>query len=340
MAQFCYYEGEVHVGAALKAALNSAGYAFVESPEQAIFIFTYFLKENEAEDCYFDSNGLVQKAPKGAYLIDLGPATPNFARELSAVASVSDLFFVEAPIAVKDTTLEDAFTVKENLACCVAAEAHDREVVVPVLRNFASQIDEFTEPGSAQLAHSAWALQHCASIFSAVEAEALYRAMKRIPTSAVLTCDGNTVPTLEQTQSALVAAIAQKRFSGTYTIEHLMANINAALSAADDAELILPQAEACLRLLELLAIIGGSDKSPAAISIVYDEEETAASFGLDWSRAESFTGSSRDEDALNDYNASGKDGNGGAGGADAMGGADDDDDFGGYADLFGNYSEN
>ncbi|MFR6335234.1 MAG: tetrahydrofolate dehydrogenase/cyclohydrolase catalytic domain-containing protein [Oscillospiraceae bacterium] len=45
-------------------------------------------------------------------------------------------------------------------------------------------------------------------------------------------------------------------------------------------------AEACLHLLELLAVIGGSDKAPAALALVYGEEKTCAEQGLDWTRAE------------------------------------------------------
>ena len=76
------------------------------------------------------------------------------------------------------------------------------------------------------------------------------------------------------------------RFDGTYTVEMFMAELSAALTAADDVDLILPQAEACLHLLELLAVIGGSDKAPAALALVYGEEKTCAEQGLDWTRAE------------------------------------------------------
>ena len=56
--------------------------------------------------------------------------------------------------------------------------------------------------------------------------------------------------------------------------------------AADDAEIILPQAEATMHLLELLAVIGGADMAPAALSLVYRDEAAGAEAGLDWTRAE------------------------------------------------------
>lgn len=79
---------------------------------------------------------------------------------------------------------------------------------------------------------------------------------------------------------ALLAAVTDGRFDGTYTVEMLMGELTAALTTADDADLILPQAEAVQRLLELLAIIGGSDKAPSALSLVYREEDACAKEGL------------------------------------------------------------
>ena len=69
----------------------------------------------------------------------------------------------------------------------------------------------------------------------------------------------------------------------------------AALTAADDVDLILPQAEACLHLLELLAVIGGTDKAPAALALVYGEEKACAEAGLDWTRAEQAYGDAAGE---------------------------------------------
>ena len=65
-----------------------------------------------------------------------------------------------------------------------------------------------------------------------------------------------------------------------------MGEVAAALSAADDKDMIFPQAEAGFHLLELLVVVGGSSLSPAALTLVFGSEEKAREFGLDWSRAE------------------------------------------------------
>ena len=65
-----------------------------------------------------------------------------------------------------------------------------------------------------------------------------------------------------------------------------MGELAAALACVDDGDAILPQAEACFRLMELLAMVGGVTYSPAALKLVFTDEETSKKYGLDWSRAE------------------------------------------------------
>ena len=323
MAQTFFFGGNKTIGAALAQRLTEAGYNQADTVEAADFVFTYHTLLSQLEDAYFDGAGYLAKAKKGAYLIDLSPATPELVREISAVASVSDLYFVEAPLAVNDVTLPDAFADRGNLACCLAGDKPDMAAAQEVLKHFVGAVHVLGEAGSAQLAHAAWALQHAAQVQAAIEAEALYRAMLRIPTSASAAAEGNS-GAIGPESAAIVEAITQKRFAGTYTVEMFMADLSAALTAADDADLILPQAEACMNLLELLAIIGGSDYSPVSLALIYDDEDAAATQGLDWSRAEEYSAEmgAHAHEHHDEYDD------------------DDDDDFGGYADLFGQFTDN
>ncbi len=321
MSESFFFDGKQVVGTALSKCLTEAGYDLAENLESADYLFTYHLALSRLEDAYFDNKGYLARAKKGAYLVDLSPATPELVREISAVASVSDLHFVEAPLAINDVSLSDAFADPSNLACSVAGDRPDVVAVEALLKHFVGSVRLRGETGSAQLAHASWSLQHAAQLLAAVEAEALYRAVLRIPTSAAAAADGKPAAMGSQ-EAVLMAAIAEKRFTGSYTVEMFMGDLSAALTTADDAELILPQAEACMNLLELLAIIGGSDLSPVSLALIYDDEEAAARHGLDWSRAEEYStemSARSHEDHFDD---------------------DDDDDFEGYADLFGNFADN
>ncbi len=276
------YSGNETVGAAVARGLAGAGYARVDDAAQADVVVTYCTSQTALEDAYFDEAGFVQDARPGTLLVDLSPSTPGFARELNAVAVVSGLVSVEAPIAVIDVARPDAFADRGNLACFAAGDEEGVEAAREVLEAIVGSVQDTGGPGSAQLARAAYTLQTTAQIVSAIEADALYRAFRRSSASEGEGRAGAATPVAEQVLDAAFSS----RFDGTYTVEMLMAELSAALMAADDMDLILPQAEACLHLLELLAVIGGADKAPAALALAYGEEAACAEQGLDWTRAE------------------------------------------------------
>ena len=101
--------------------LANAGFERCADIEEASAIITFCTSQSALEDAYFDEGGFVQSAHPGAVLIDFSASTPGFARELGAVATVSDLGFVEAPIALEDMLDPRPFD-EENLVCYVAGE--------------------------------------------------------------------------------------------------------------------------------------------------------------------------------------------------------------------------
>lgn len=278
------YAGDDTVGAMVAARLGEAGFERAENLADADVVVTYCTSQTALEDAYFDENGLVQAAQPGTLLIDLSASTPSFARELNAVAVVSNLVAVEAPLIVLDLARPDAFADKDNLACLLGGDEDGVQAALPVVEAIAGDVQDTGGPGSAQLARAAYTLQTTAQVISAVEADALYRAVRRAsaPSGRGVERVGAATPTAEH----VLAAVKSGSFEGTYTIEMFMAELAAALTAADDVDLILPQGEACLHLLELLAVIGGTGKAPAALSLVYGEESACAEQGLDWTRAE------------------------------------------------------
>ena len=284
MAKAFAYKGNATVGNMVSDRLVKAGWQRVEDAGSADAVFTYFTTQGALEDAYFGDEGIVGVAHKGALLIDLSCTTPTFARELAAMATVSDLVAVEAPLIVQDVSVPDAFAARENLACLVGGEQDCVEAAKPVLDILVAHVTDAGGPGSAQLARAAWALQNVAATIAAVEADALYHAVRT--SSDMGEIAGMRAGATTPAGDALLTAVTEGRFEGTYTVEMFMAELTAALTTADDADLILPQAEAAQHLLALLAIIGGSDKAPAALSLVYREEEACAEAGLDWSRAE------------------------------------------------------
>ena len=212
MAEQFYFNGNTALGNALEKCLVEAGFSRTSALADADYVFSYHPLLSQLEDAYFDAKGYLAQAKKGACLIDLSPATPELVREISAISSTSGLFYVEAPLSVADTTLDDAFSQQSNLSCCVAGDKPDIAKAQKILQDFVGTIRVTGEPGSAQLAHAAWTLQHTAQLFAAIEAEALYRAFLRIPTRAAAASAAGASPAGDE-EAAIAQAVAQKHFA-------------------------------------------------------------------------------------------------------------------------------
>ena len=334
------FHGNAAVGGAVERLAANAGWQRVDSLGDADVVVTYCTNQQALEDAYFDEGGFVQSARSGTLLIDLSPSTPGFARELSAVALVSELHPVEAPIAVLDPTWEDAFSRSGNLICFVAGEEDDVAAAKPFLQAIAGEVVEEGPLGSAQLARAARTIQQVGVLVATAESEALCHAVRRAAGAANLAVDAPHP--ISDAAQAYLEAIVEQRFEGTYTLEMMMGELAAALTAADDADLIVPQAEACMHLLELLAVIGGSDKAPIALSLVYGEEKACADQGLDWTRAEHFYGEQEGQadGVLHDHGHAHDDDYDEAGDYDDYDGYAGYDNDGVYHGGYGSYSPN
>ena len=136
------YSGNETVGAMVVSRLEAAGCTRTDDVAHAEAIITYCTSQTALEDAYFDEQGLVQAAGKGALLIDLSASTPSFARELNAVAVVSDLMSVEAPLVVVDVARADAFGDRDNLVCFVGGDEEAVAEARPVLEAIAGTVQE------------------------------------------------------------------------------------------------------------------------------------------------------------------------------------------------------
>lgn len=285
--------GHEGFAAMASARLADAGYARASEVASADIVLTFCTSQSDLEERYFGDAGIVSDAAPSTLLIDMSATTPSFAREIYAVAAVSDLAMVEAPLVVADVAAREAFA-RENLSCFLSGEDDPVARATPVLEALVGVVHAVGGPGEAQLARAAYTLQIAAQVIAVIEADALYHAHRR---SALGGGIAAVHPGAASPQAASVLeAVEQARFDGAYTVEMLMSEVSAAIMAADDVELIIPQAESAMHLLELLAIIGGSDKSPVALALAYGEEEDCARNGLDWTRAEQAYGQGADHD--------------------------------------------
>ncbi|MBO4352849.1 MAG: NAD(P)-dependent oxidoreductase [Eggerthellaceae bacterium] len=278
------YAGHETVGAYVKRQLDAAGWEESGSIETADAIITYFTHASAIEDAYFDDGGIIKCAREDALLIDLSPSTLSLSREISAVATVSDLIPIEAPIAVLDATLDDAFAMRENIICFVSGDKDAIAKGGEVLKLLAGMVRHCGTSGKSQLSKAAYTMQFASQFIAAVESEALVRAALEVDDQIQETRSLDLVEPLSDLIATALPAIGDANYKGTYTVEMMMADVVAAMTVADDASAVLPHLESTMKMLEMLAVIGGADLAPAALTLLFRDEETCSKAGLDWSR--------------------------------------------------------
>ena len=278
------YFGNERLAPYVEARLKDAGWSRSSDDAKIHAAITYFTSLSALEDAYFADGGIIGSLDKGSLIIDLSPGTPSLAREIAAMCSVNDLHFIEAPLGFEDLASDDVFKGSEGAVCYVSGDKEDIDGAMPILEALSSNVECVGGAGSAQLAKSLATIQQAAHILADIECEALVSAV------ADSAADGKwgVVAELNQNRrgdsSGTFGQGAGKE--GVFTVEMHMAEVAAALAAAEDVDLVLPQLDSCMRLLEVLALIGGVDMSPYAISLLYCDEDRGKLEGLDWKRAQ------------------------------------------------------
>lgn len=312
------YRGNPRLIEALEERLAASGFQREGEVEIADFVLTFCTSLSELEELYFGDDGLAQTLTSGCVAVDLSAATPNLANELSAVCAVNDVAMAAAPLIVKNKVAEDVFA-RVNTACFAGGEGDAVDKARPLLDVVFGDVTVVPDAGSAQLARAAHTIQNIAELVAGVEVLSLYRAC--LNSVSPLDVKGIAPDATSPEAFFVMKAVRDGRYDGAYTAEMLLSELSAAMMTADDYDLILPQTEAAFHLFELLAVIGGADKSPAALALVFEgEREGEDSHGLDWRRAERLYGDGHSHENDDDFEDDFAD--------DDCAGYDDDDEFG------------
>jgi len=243
------FVGDTAVGTKLSANLTDAGFQTATGLSSADVVFTYNESQSGLEDVYLADGGLLSDTKEDVILVDVSPTTPTFAKELFAVARVSERHVVDAPLVVGDLTNEDAFANPQNLVAFVGAESDTFAAVEPMLKAIAARVEYMGMPGAGQTAKVATTLQDAAGVVALVEAyTSLVNSEEKVDLDAYLDAVQD-YGIIAPKQIAVFQAICSNSFTGSYSLGTLMSELTAALTAMDDRDIILPQAESCFHLM-------------------------------------------------------------------------------------------
>lgn len=248
-----------------------------EAAEKADVVFTMVGYPKDVEDVYLSTKGLLNTCKKGAWMVDLTTSSPQLARDIHGVAEVTDRHAVDCPV-----TGGEQGARAGSLTLMLGCTEREAEPLVPLLATFSSRILYFDEAGAGQVAKLCNQVSLAACMVGYAEALALAE-------QAGLDAERVRELVLSGTgASGAMESLAPLSLVGDYKprfrSEHLLKDLTLALAEADELELNLPGTTSARDLFDLLCQVGGSRLGSQAVSLLYADEATCASAGLDWSK--------------------------------------------------------
>ena len=269
----------VHTRTRSKAeGLLARGARWAATPAQAAAgadaVLTMVGYPSDVEDVYLGTNGILEAAPKGAWLVDLTTSSPELARELHDAAEVMDKHAFDCPVTGGDTGARAG-----TLTLIAGTTEAEAAPVRALLDCFSAKIVWFGRPGTGQAAKLCNQVSLAACMMGYAEALSLAEQEGVDPQLLLDVLNNGTGG------SGASRTLAPRSLAGDYKpgfqVEHLRKDLGLALAAADDAGINLPACEDAHLLFDAICRMGGSRMGTQALTLIYSDGETCRAAGLD-----------------------------------------------------------
>lgn len=261
-------------------ALEAAAIPLVSSRMQALqgadVVITSCQDPEAVEELYLGENGLLELMEPHTTAIDLSVSRPQLAREIQAMAAISELNTVDCPLV--------NFGEREQTVAFVGGDPAAITGIQPLLPYLATTIHMQTAPGEGQLAAVVSTIGLAGSLMGMVEAVSIARI-------AGLS-EHSTLDALASTSAASRALVDYAPrimgydFTGRIMVAEFLEMLETAVEVADDLDVTLPMVETAHQLCDLLSVVGGGELNVHALALLYEDEKTCAEHGLDWALAD------------------------------------------------------
>ena len=263
-------------------ALREAGATFIDDRMEALLgsqvVITSLRTTADVENLYLGDEGLLELMDQGTFCIDLSISSPRLAREIQAVAAVSDIEVLDAPIVCVGE--------HEQPVVFVGGDPQTQQTLSPLFPYLAPVIMPQESAGDGQFAAMISIIALAGSLMGVIEAISLAH-IAGFPEKSAL----NVLASTSGGSRALVdyaPQVLSHDYTGLINIASFLDMLDVALDTAEELEVTIPMTETAYQLYELLQAVGGEEMNLQALALLYEDEQTCADYGLDWALAEGF----------------------------------------------------
>jgi 3-hydroxyisobutyrate dehydrogenase len=224
---------------------DSAGSAAAE----AEIVITMLGFPHDVEETYLGKGGVIERARKGALLIDMTTSSPLLARRISEMAAAKGLAALDAPVSGGDVGAKEA-----RLVIMVGGDAAAFERAQPVFAVIGKNIALQGPAGSGQHCKMANQIACAVGMVAWVEALAYAKRAGLDPSKVHGSISGGAAGSWALTNLGPRALSGD--FAPGFYVKHIRKDIGIAVAAADEMGLELPGLECARRLYDQVASKG------------------------------------------------------------------------------------
>jgi 3-hydroxyisobutyrate dehydrogenase len=292
---------------------NAQTKELAQTVANAGLVITALENPQEVEAVYLGEHGILAGVKPGSYLLDVSLCTPRLARELHALASLGECFFVEAceagnaagceagstqacaagdaaacaaitNAATVNTTNTHTTSAHTNTRLFVGGDTDTVQTLQPVFEALSTSVLLVGLAGQGASAKLAATICQAGAMMALVETITFALNSKVEPASilAMFATDPYVTPAM----CDLAHHILDEQFENGPSLEVFFDELTVALDAADELDLAFPVLETAHQLYDLLMMVGGNHKALQALALVYREEAYCEKQGLDWGLAQ------------------------------------------------------
>lgn len=237
---------------------DSAGAAAAE----ADVVITMLGFPQDVEQSYLSAGGIVEKARRGAVLIDMTTSSPVLARTIAATAGARGLESIDAPVSGGDVGAREA-----RLVIMAGGDAAAFERAGPILSLMGKNISLHGPAGAGQ--HCKMANQIAVAVAMVAWCEALAYAKKAglDPEKVLASISGGAAG------GWAMANLAPRALAGNFApgfyVKHIRKDIGIALSSAREMGLVLPGLDCARALYDRVAEMGWDEMGTQVLYRLY-----------------------------------------------------------------------
>jgi 3-hydroxyisobutyrate dehydrogenase len=249
--------------------LVERGAVWADSPgavaSLADIVITIVGYPSDVEAVYLGEGGILQRARRGALLIDMTTSTPSLAMRIAEEAAARGLQSLDAPVSGGDVGAREA-----RLTIMVGGEAEVFARAEPLFSAMGRTWTHAGGPGAGQHTKMANQIAIAGSMLGAIEAFAYAKSAGLGLETTFAAISAGAAGSFSMT-NYVPRVIAGDLAPGFY-VKHFLKDLRIALAEADALGLELPGLSLATSLYERLASEGGNELGTQALWLLYDRD--------------------------------------------------------------------